>query len=61
MLSVGLDFHKRYSQVDVIDEAGLRRAVARLPNEFERVEEFFGSLGEPCRVVPETGWNWGSM
>lgn len=61
MLSVGLDFHKRYSQVEVLDEAGLRRASARLPNEFGRVEEFFRSLGEPCRVVLEAGWNWGLM
>ena len=31
MLSVGLDLHKRYSQLEVIDQAGLRRAGARLP------------------------------
>lgn len=57
----GLDFHKRYSQVEVVDEGGLRRAAARLPNEFEQVEEFFRSLGEPCPVVLEAGWNWGLM
>jgi len=34
MLSAGLDFHKRYSQDEVIDEGGLRRASARLSNEF---------------------------
>jgi hypothetical protein len=37
MLSAGLDFHKRYSQVEVLDEDGLRRAPARLGNEFEEV------------------------
>ena len=61
MLSAGLDFHKRYSQIEVVDESGLRRAGARLSNEFEQVEEFFRSLGEPCRVVLEAGWNWGLM
>jgi transposase len=59
MLSVGLDLHKKYSQF--IDEAGLRRVGARLPNELEKVKGFLGSLGEPCRVVLEAGWNWGSM
>ncbi len=61
MLSAGLDFHKRYSQVEAVDEGGQRRAAARLPNEFEQVEEFFRSLGEPCRVGLEAGWNWGLM
>lgn len=61
MLSVGLDLHKRYSQLEVIDEAGLRRAGARLSNERDQLAGFFRSLGEPCRVVLEAGWNWGSM
>jgi hypothetical protein len=61
MLSVGLDLHKKYSQLEVIDEAGLRRAGTRIPNELEQVKGFLGSLGEPCRVVLEAGWNWGSM
>ena len=30
MLSVELDLHKRYSQVEAIDEGGQRRAGARL-------------------------------
>jgi hypothetical protein len=61
MLSVGSDLHKKYSQLEVIDEAGVRRAGARLPNELDQVAGFFRSLGEPCRVVLEAGWNWGSM
>ena len=61
MLSVGLDLHKRYSQVEALEENGDRRSGARLVNEFEEIEGFFRSLGEPCRVVLEAGWNWGSM
>ena len=61
MLSVGLDLHKRYSQVEALEESGERRSGARLVNEFEEIEGFFRSLGEPCRVVLEAGWNWGSM
>ena len=33
MLSVGLDLHKRYSQVEAIDEGGQKRAAARIGNE----------------------------
>jgi hypothetical protein len=61
MLSVGLDLHKRYSQVEALEENGDRRSGGRLVNEFEQIEGFFRSLGEPCRVVLEAGWNWGSM
>ncbi len=61
MLSVGLDLHKRYSQIEVIDERGNRRVAARLSNEFSELQGFFGSLEEPCRVVLEAGWNWGLM
>jgi transposase len=61
MLSVGLDLHKRYSQIEAIDEGGKRRAGGRVVNEFEEVDGFFRSLGEPCRVVLEAGWNWGLM
>jgi len=33
MLSVGLDLHERYSQLEVVGDAGVRRVSARLPNE----------------------------
>lgn len=61
MLSVGLDLHKKYSQVEALGESGERRAAARLANEFEAIDGFFRALREPCRVVLEAGWNWGAM
>ena len=61
MLSVGLDLHKRYSQVEALEEDGQRRSGARLINEFEEIEGFFRPLGEPCRVVVEAGSNLGWM
>jgi hypothetical protein len=33
MLYAGIDYHKRYSQVNVIDEKGRKQASARLPND----------------------------
>lgn len=61
MLYAGIDYHKRYSQVHVIDERGRTRANARLANDFRTLNGFFASLAEPCRAVVEAGWNWGVM
>ena len=61
MLCAGIDFHKGYSQVHVIDERGRTCATARLANDFRTVHGFFSNLAEPCRAVVEAGWNWGVM
>jgi hypothetical protein len=47
MLYAGIDYHKRYSQLHVIDQSGRARATARLANDGLTVEKFFKSLGEP--------------
>ncbi len=59
MLYVGIDYHKRYSHVNALEEQGQKRASARLPNDFSALQAFFDSLGEPCQAVLEAGWNWG--
>jgi transposase len=61
MLYAGIDYHKRYSQVHVIDEQGRTRVTARLANDLASLRGFFGKLAEPCRAVVEAGWNWGVM
>jgi transposase len=61
MLYVGIDYHKRYSQVNAVDERGRRKAHVRLPNDFVQIQNFFLTLGEPCKAVLEAGWNWGVM
>jgi hypothetical protein len=61
MLYVGIDYHKRYSQVNAIDEQGPQRAASRLPNDPRALATFFRALGEPCQAVLEAGWNWGLM
>jgi hypothetical protein len=48
MLYVGIDYHKRYSQVNAVDEKGKRLAHSRLVNDFCTIETFFRSLNEPC-------------
>lgn len=61
MLYVGIDYHKRYSQVNAVDERGKARAHSRLANDFCTIETFFRTLNEPCKAVLEAGWNWGVM
>jgi transposase len=61
MLYAGVDYHKRYSQVHVIDQSGRTRAAARLANDDLTVSKFFAALREPCTAVLEAGWNWGVM
>ena len=61
MLSVRFDLHKRYSQVEALEDDGERRAAGQLVSEFEQIEGFFRRLGKPCRVVLEAGWSRGAM
>jgi transposase len=61
MLYAGVDYHKRYWQVHVVDERGRTRARARSANDFATLNGFFARLAEPCRAVVEAGWNWGVM
>lgn len=61
MLYAGIDYHKRYTQVNVINAKGENQASARLSNDYAQIEVFFQSLAEPCQVVLEAGWNWGVM
>ena len=49
MLYVGLDCHKRYTQVNAIDGIGTTRALRRLSNDLSKVEDFFRSLNEPIQ------------
>ncbi len=61
MLYVGVDLHRKHSQVAVLDQEGslqLNRRIESTPTEFRRV---FGELeAEPLSVVFEAtyGWSW---
>lgn len=59
MLHVDIHCHKRYSQAKSIAEGGKRQPRSLLTNGFSQIESFFRSLGEPCRVALEAGWNGG--
>ena len=61
---VGIDYHKRYSTVCVLDDAG--NVVVEgtvMPNTREKFAAFFQALGDEVkmRVVYECGLNWGYL
>lgn len=61
MIYVGIDYHKRYSQVEAVDKGGRTIARARLANREEVLKRWFSSLPESCEVVIEACWNWQLM
>ena len=56
MVNVGVDLHKRMSQIAVLTEEG-RIAQRRLANEAAQVERFFHGL-PPARVAIEASGTW---
>ncbi len=59
MKFVGIDYHKRYSVVCIVEESGVIVAEERI--EHACPERFGGLLGEhrPCQVGFEATMNWG--
>lgn len=60
MRYVGMDYHKHYSQVTVLEEKGELVDQVKLTNEPEILRGYFEGIG-PCEVVIEAGRNWGMM
>jgi transposase len=58
---VGVDYHKKYSQVTAIDEEGRVIRSRRLENKPESFQEFFKRLDGPSEAVLETSRTWGVM
>ena len=61
MYYLGIDHHKKFSQVAVMDEKGEVQVNARIPNEKEAFTSLKEYLKEPCKAVLEAGRNWGMM
>lgn len=59
MFHAGVDYHKRYSFVSILDDSGEivleRRIDHRRPEDFE---DLFGQLPEPVAIVYESSWAW---
>ena len=59
MLHAGMDMHKRFSVVTVVDDSGKEVVTGKhLENQEKELLGFFKGLGEDVRVVLEAGQNW---
>lgn len=58
---VGIDYHKKYSHVTAIDQAGRVIRSERLNNMPDEFQEFFDGLDGPSRTVVEASRTWGVM
>ena len=61
MIYVGIDYHKKYSQVEAMDKEGKTLARTKLLNDEQTLKRYFSSLPEPCEVVIEACRNWQLM
>ncbi len=61
MYTLGIDCHKKYSQVAVLNNAGELKANLRMLNDKEHFTKLLNELNEPCCAVIEAGYSWGTM
>jgi transposase len=58
---IGVDYHKHYSHVTVVDDQGSVLRSGRVTNEENDLEEFLGGLDGPSHAVVEASRTWGVM
>lgn len=58
---IGVDYHKHYSHITVVDEGGSVVRSGRVLNEEKELEEFLGGLEGPNHAVVEASRTWGVM
>lgn len=61
MITLGVDVHKKYSQVVVLNEQGKMQMNVKMPNEKHLFSELLSEFNEPCQAVIESGYSWGTM
>ncbi len=61
MYYLGIDHHRRYSQIVAMNKNGEVRMNAKIANEKTAFAALKQHLGEPCEAVVEAGRNWGMM
>ncbi len=56
---VGLDAHKKYTEVAIVDEEGVIEKQERIENEPSQIEEFSNRLGNATMVMESSStWYW---
>lgn len=61
MQYVGVDHHKKFSYLSVMDEKGIVVKEGRIGNTKESLKKFLGTSSEPRSAVLEAGRNWTVM
>lgn len=61
MYYLGIDVHKKFSQVAVLNNDGKLKMNNRLLNNREHFSKLLNELDEPCKAVIESGYCWGAM
>jgi hypothetical protein len=61
MNDIGVDYHKRYSHITVVDDVGNIVRSGKVLNEEKELEEFFCGLEGPNHAVVEASRTWGVM
>lgn len=61
MFTLGIDCHKKYSQVAVLNTNGQCKMEVKMPNNKESFTRLLNELEEPCQAVIEAGYSWGVM
>lgn len=56
---IGLDHHRKFTQVAVVDETDAAVLECKMPNTLEAVSAMLGRLKGPTRAVVEAGPSWG--
>nr|BAL59833.1 transposase protein [Candidatus Acetothermum autotrophicum] len=59
MLYVGVDHHKRYCQLAVVDEQGALVKEGRVATDRDQLAQFLQELAAPCAITVEAGRTWG--
>lgn len=58
---IGIDYHKRYTQITVMDREGYVVDRARIRSEKEEIEGYFRGIEGPRIAVMEASRSWGKM
>lgn len=59
MFHIGIDYHKRYSYVTVVNDKGQIQLNTKIGNTKEAFEQLISGFNDKCDAVVETTYNWG--
>ena len=61
MITLGVDVHKKFSQVAVLNDQDEIKMNVKMPKEKRLFAELLSEFNEPFQAVIESGYSWGIM